>query len=74
MVASCAPTLVLICLEAQRPKADEPPAVFIMATMMPKSTKKIKIPTFPLSASLDTILPSSLNNMVFMVRSRLPFV
>ena len=59
MVASCAPTLVLICFDAQRPNAAEPPALFIMATMMPKSTRNIKIPTFQLSDSFAIKLPSS---------------
>ena len=37
MVASSAPTLVLICLPAQRPKAADPPARFIRQTIVPVS-------------------------------------
>ena len=33
MVASSAPTLVLMCLPAQRPKAADPPARFIRQTI-----------------------------------------
>ena len=37
-VASCAPTRLLICLDAQRPNAAEPPDLFISATIAPISS------------------------------------
>ena len=45
IVASCAPTLVLMCLEAHSPNAADPPALFINATIVPRTTKNTKIPT-----------------------------
>ena len=44
LVASSAPALVLILLLAQRPKAAEPPALFIRHTIAPRITRKIRIP------------------------------
>ena len=45
MAESCAPTLVLIFFWAQRPNAAEPPARFIRLTIVPRITKKIRMPT-----------------------------
>ena len=39
MVASCAPTLDLMWLLAQRPNAAEPPALFIRQTIAPRITR-----------------------------------
>ena len=41
MVISCAPARDLTDLVAQRPKAAEPPPLFIRSTMMPSSTRNI---------------------------------
>ena len=49
MVASCAPARLLICVDAHWPNAAEPPARFIICTIMPKIIRKIKMPTFHLS-------------------------
>ena len=57
MVIICAPERVFTDFLAQRPKAAEPPALFIRSTMMPRMTRKIKmemsmaliIPTEPLA-------------------------
>ena len=46
IVTSWAPTLDLICVFAQLPKAAAPPDLFIKATIVPSITKKNKIPTF----------------------------
>ena len=59
-------------MEAQRPKAAEPPALFIRATRMPSITRKIRMPTLLLSDNLATMPPSSLKNRVLMASSRLP--
>ena len=45
MVASCAPTRVLMCFAAQRPKAAEPPARFMSETIAPRMTRKMRMPT-----------------------------
>ena len=73
-MASCAPILVLIRLDAHLPNAAEPPALFISATNIPSITRKIRIPIFQLLASLNTIPPLSLKNMVFIISSRLPLL
>ena len=46
MVAICAPIFVLMCFDAQRPKAAEPPALFMSDTIEPSTTRKTIIPTF----------------------------
>ena len=71
-VANCAPARVWIWVEAHRPKAALPPALFIRATRMPSMTRKTRIPTLLLSDSLDTMPPSSLKNRVVRASSRLP--
>ena len=45
IVASCAPTRLLIWELAHSPNAVDPPALFIRQTMVPKITRKIRIPT-----------------------------
>ena len=45
IVAIWAPTLVLIWTPAHLPNAAEPPALFIMETIDPRITRKIRIPT-----------------------------
>ena len=57
-MASSAPTRVLMCLPAQRPKAEAPPALFIRATIMPSTTRKTMMPTFQESAKLVMMPPS----------------
>ena len=47
-----APILVLMFLDAQRPKAAEPPVLLIKATKTPKTTKKINIPAVPETESI----------------------
>ena len=46
MVAICAPIFVLMCFDAQRPKAAEPPALFISDTIEPSTTRNTIMPTF----------------------------
>ena len=46
MVAICTPIFDFTCLEAQRPKAAEPPALFISETMLPNTTRNTRMPTF----------------------------
>ena len=46
IVAICAPIFVLMCFEAQRPKAADPPALFISDTIEPKTTRNTMMPTF----------------------------
>ena len=53
MVSSCAPRRVVTALEAQRPKAAEPPALFIRSTMMPSITRKIRM-----EMSMALIMPT----------------
>ena len=55
MVASCAPARLLIWVEAQSPKAAEPPVRFSSCTIMPRMIRKIKIPTFHLSDNTVSI-------------------
>ena len=49
-VAICAPNLDLICFFAHVPNAFAPPALLMRATIIPRITKKIKIPAFHVSA------------------------
>ena len=53
MVISCAPQRVFTALVAQRPKAAEPPALFIRSTMMPSITRKIRM-----EMSMALIMPT----------------
>ena len=46
-----APTFDFMCFFAHSPKAWEPPARFMRATMVPRITRKIMIPTFQLLES-----------------------
>ena len=71
-MANCAPARLWMWVEAQRPKAAEPPALFISATRMPSMTRKARMPTLPESDSLVIMTPSSLKNRVFSASSRLP--
>ena len=52
-----APTRVFTWVSAQRPKAAEPPALFISATMIPSRIRNRKMPTFQASATPE-IRPS----------------
>ena len=52
-VAIDAPIFVLICLEAQFPKAWDAPALLNSATITPRSTRKIKIPALPETAEIN---------------------
>ena len=52
-VASIAPARVLICAFAQRPKAADPPVLLIKATIMPRITRKIKIPALEETAPIN---------------------
>ena len=67
-VENCAPAREWMWVEAQRPKAAEPPALFIRATRMPSITRKIRMPTLLLSDNLATMPPSSLKNRVLMAK------
>ena len=71
-VANCAPARVWMWVDAHRPKAALPPALFIRATRMPSITRKTRMPTLLESASFATIPPSSLKNRVFSASSKLP--
>ena len=51
-VASAAPVLVLMFFSAHLPKAALPPALLIKATIAPKTTRKMKIPAVPETASI----------------------
>ncbi len=73
MVANWAPTRLWMCRDAHAPKAAEPPTLFIRATIIPRMTRKIRMPTLPEPDSLETIPPSSLKSRVLIVSSRLPF-
>ena len=53
MVSSCAPTRDLTAFLAQRPNAAEPPALFIRSTMMPRTTRKIRM-----EMSMALIMPT----------------
>ena len=46
IVAICAPIFVVMCFDAQRPKAAEPPALFISDTIEPRMTRNTIMPTF----------------------------
>ena len=46
MEVSSAPILVFILLEAHSPNAFEPPALFIILTIIPSIMRKISIPIF----------------------------
>ena len=46
--------------------------MFIKATMIPKITKKTRIPTFQLSASFVIMPPSSWKSRVLNISSKLP--
>ena len=69
MVASWAPTRVLMPFAANRPKAAEPPALFIRLTMAPRITKNTRIPTL-LSSVRTPMMPSW--KIWTTVRSKLP--
>ena len=60
IVASSAATLDLTLLRAHAPKALEPPDRFIMATIIPSTTRKIRIPTFHVSER-DAMIPNLLS-------------
>ena len=45
MAAIWAPTRLLMFFAAQRPKAAEPPALFIRHTMAPRMTRNTRMPT-----------------------------
>ena len=55
MVISCAPARDLTVFFAQRPKASEPPVLFIRSTMMPSTTRKTMMAMLPESATVVTI-------------------
>ena len=57
MVASCAPSLDWIRRDAQFPKAALPPVRFISCTIVPRKTRKIRMPTFQESAR-EAMIPS----------------
>ena len=50
IVATCAPTRLLMCVCAQRPNAAAAPVLFIIATSEPSSTRKIRMPMLYASA------------------------
>ena len=56
MVASCAPTRLLMWVSAQRPKAALPPALLIRATITPRMTRNRKIPAVPSTAEMIPVL------------------
>ena len=57
IVATCAPTRLLMCVCAQRPNAAEAPVLFIIATSEPSSTRKSRMPMLYPSA-IDLTKPS----------------
>ena len=61
-----------MCFDAQRPKAAEPPALFIRATRMPSMTRNTRMPTLLLSDSLAIMPPSLWKKRVFRASSRFP--
>ena len=63
-MASCAPTRVRMRVEAHLPKAAEPPALFIMQTMAPRITRKIRMPTLEVLLSTDIMPPSKMCSTV----------
>ena len=68
-VASMIPTLLLMFLEAQRPKASDPPAWLMRATRIPRMTRNNMMPAFhgsaspPMNPSLTMVssVPTGLN-------------
>ena len=54
---NCACFLLFTLVEAHSPKAADPPLRFIMATNMPRITRKIRIPTLP-ALDRDAMMPS----------------
>ena len=55
MVISCAPPRVFTDFLAQRPKASEPPVLFIRSTMMPRMTRNTMMAMLPESETVVTI-------------------
>ena len=73
MVASCAPVRVLTCAAAQRPNAAEPPARFISMTIAPRTTRKIRMPTFHSSVS-EPIMPSTKTCSIVPVKLKFAYI